>query len=245
MCNKVELEKGERIEDLGCNNLKIIQNKDYYTFTCDSVILANFLKIKPREIAVEIGAGSGVVSILASAKNKPKKIVMFEIQEELQKLCEKNIILNNLSNLLELKKDDVLNFNKYFEKGSIDVVFSNPPYFAVDENLGNEVRKIARQEIKLNLENLIKVSSEMLKYKGRLYLVYPAERMCELVFVCMKNNLAIKKMFFTDNGKGKITLVVIEALKGGKDKVKILPTLKTNTEDGKFLEELKTRKFLS
>ena len=90
MCNKVELEKGERIEDLGCNNLKIIQNKDYYTFTCDSVILANFLKIKPREIAVEIGAGSGVVSILASAKNKPKKIVMFEIQEELQKLCEKN-----------------------------------------------------------------------------------------------------------------------------------------------------------
>ena len=43
----MELEKGERLEDLG-DNLKIIQNKNLYTFTSDSVVLANFLKIKPK-----------------------------------------------------------------------------------------------------------------------------------------------------------------------------------------------------
>lgn len=80
----MELEKGERLEDLG-DNLKIIQNKALYTFTSDSVVLANFLKIKPKESAVEIGGGSGVISILATAKNKFKKIKIFEIQEKLQK----------------------------------------------------------------------------------------------------------------------------------------------------------------
>ena len=43
------LETGERIEDLQFEGLKIIQNKNLYSFTSDSVILANFLKIKPKE----------------------------------------------------------------------------------------------------------------------------------------------------------------------------------------------------
>ena len=64
----------ERIEDLQCDGLKIIQDNELYSFTSDSVILANFLKFKPNDIAVEIGAGSGVISILAQAKNKLKKI---------------------------------------------------------------------------------------------------------------------------------------------------------------------------
>ncbi len=240
----LKLEGNERIEDLECNNLKIIQNKDYYTFTSDSVILANFLKIKPKEIAVEIGGGSGVVSILASAKNNFKKIKIFEIQEKLQKICEKNIILNNLSEKIELIKDDIKNYKKYFPIGSIDVVFSNPPYFEIDKENKNEVRKIARQEVCLNLKDLIFLTNEMLKFGGRAYFVYSAERSCELIFECMKNSLAVKKMFFTDNGKGKTTLIVLEVVKGGKNKVKVLPTLKTNSENGEFLEDLKTRKFM-
>ena len=64
------LGEGERLEDLQCNGLKIIQNKNLYTFTSDSVILANFVKTKANDIAVEIGAGCGVISILAQAKNK-------------------------------------------------------------------------------------------------------------------------------------------------------------------------------
>ena len=50
-----------------------------------------------------------------------------------------------------------------------------------------------------------------------------------------------KKMFFTENGKGKVVLVVIEAVKGGKWGVSVMPQLTTNDRDGKFLEELTTK----
>lgn len=220
----MDLEKGERLEDLGCNNLKIIQNKNLYTFTSDSVILANFLKIKSKESAVEIGGGSGVISILATAKNKVKKIKIFEIQENLQKLCEKNIKINNLNDVLELIADDVRNFKKYVEVGSQDVVFSNPPYFLVDKT-ENSVRKFARQEVFLNLKDLIKISSQMLKYGGRFYLIYPASRLCELIYECEKNDIKIKKLFFTENKNKVVNLVVIEGRKNGSDGVQILPTI--------------------
>ena len=220
----MDLEKGERLEDLGCNNLKIIQNKNLYTFTSDSVILANFLKIKSKESAVEIGGGSGVISILATAKNKVKKIKIFEIQENLQKLCKKNIKINNLNDVLELIADDVRNFKKYVEVGSQDVVFSNPPYFLVDKT-ENSVRKFARQEVFLNLKDLIKISSQMLKYGGRFYLIYPASRLCELIYECEKNDIKIKKLFFTENKNKVVNLVVIEGRKNGSDGVQILPTI--------------------
>ncbi len=240
---EVVLLEGERLEDLQCGGMKIIQNKNLYCFTSDSVILANFIKIKSSETAVEIGGGCGVVSILASVKNKFKKIKIFEIQEKLQKICEKNIILNRLSEKIELISDDIKNYRKYLQDGSVDVAFSNPPYFEVDEFSGEETKKIARQEVCLNLEQLISVSSKMLKFGGRFYCTYPAERSAELLAKCYNYNLAVKRMFFTENGKGKFTLVVVEAVKGGKHRVKILPNLVTNTEDGEFLEELKTRKF--
>ena len=233
----------ERVEDLECNGLKIIQNKSLYTFTSDAVILANFVMLKAKETAVEIGGGSGVISILLSAKNNFKSIKIFEIQEKMQKLCEKNIILNNLSEKLELICDDVKNFKRYIDAGSVDVVFSNPPYFPVTNFEMNEVKKVAKEEVCLTLQELISCASAMLKYGGRFYVVYKAERLAELVCACEKKQLKLKKMFFTENGKGAIKLVVAEFHKGGGDGVKILPNLVTNKEDGEFLEELKTRKF--
>ena len=142
----------------------------------------------------------------------------------LQKLCKKNIKINNLNDVLELIADDVRNFKKYVEVGSQDVVFSNPPYFLVDK-AENSVRKFARQEVFLNLKDLIKISSQMLKYGGRFYLIYPASRLCELIYECEKNDIKIKKLFFTENKNKVVNLVVIEGRKNGSDGVQILPTI--------------------
>lgn len=236
------LDSDERLEDLQCGDLKIIQNKNLYTFTSDSVILANFVKLKAKENAVEIGGGSGVVSILVSAKNKFNSIKIFEIQKELQQICEKNLKLNNLQDKIKLIKDDIKNYKKYLD--ACDVVYSNPPYFKVSDSNENMVKKIAKQEVMLSLDDFVKISSKILKFGGRFYCTYPAERACELIVKCNENNLQIKKMFFTENGKGVVNLVVVEAVKGGKFGVKVLPNLITNKSDGEFLEELKTKKFL-
>lgn len=232
----------ERIEDLQYQGLKIIQNKDYYTFTSDSVILANFLRAKKSDVCVEIGAGCGVISILFMAKQEPKKIFAFEIQPQLQDLCEKNLKLCGLEKI-ELVKDDVENFEKYITKASVDIVFSNPPYFKPTNFAQNEVKKVAKEEIKLPLDRLCLLASKMLKEGGAFYCVYPSERACELICECDKNRLKVKELFFTENGAKKVKLVVIKAVKGGKDGVKVFPNLVTNDQNGDYLEILHTKNF--
>lgn len=235
----------ERLEDLQCNGLKIIQNKDLYCFSSDSVVLANFVKAKANDRAVEIGTGCGVISVLVQAKNAIGKIFAFEIQPEMADLARKNIGLNNLENKIEIIEDDVNNFEKYLERESVDLVFSNPPFFKETNFAQSKIKKIAKEEVCLNCESLVKVVSKMLKFGGRFYCCFASDRVCELVSLCQNNNLKIKELFFTENGKGEVKLAVIKAVKGGKDGVKVFPNLVTNEKDGKYLEKLTTKNFIS
>lgn len=98
----VVLEEGERIEDLQCKGLKIIQNKNFYTFTSDSVILANFINLKKTDRCVEIGTGCGVIPVLVSAKTSFDKIYAFELQNEMARLAEKNVLLNKLEDKVSI-----------------------------------------------------------------------------------------------------------------------------------------------
>lgn len=239
----MKLEKGERLEDLQCKGLKIIQNKDFYTFTSDSVILANFIDTKRKDKCVEIGCGCGVISILLSAKKEFQNITTFELQKDLAMLAQKNISLNNLNDKINVINEDVRNFNRHIEKGSVDVCFSNPPYMLGGDENKNNIRDIARHEKSLPLQDLTKSASQMLRFGGKFYLVYTAERTAELIQALMSNNLEPKRMFFTSNGKGRVVLVVIEAVKGGKHGIKILPELVTNEENGEYIEKLHTKYF--
>ena len=241
----VRLEKDERIEDLQCKNLRIIQNKNYYTFTSDSVILANFIKLKKSDVCAEIGTGCGVIPILLSAKTEFDKVYAFELQDEMARLAEKNVLFNDLEDKIVVVSDDVRNFRQHFNAESFDVVFSNPPYMRGDTaRNANSVIDKARHDECLPIGDLCKTAYSMLKFGGRFFVVYSASRSAELIYTLMENNLEPKKMFFTENGKGKIVLVVIEAVKGGKHGVEVLPQLQTNDAKGDYLELLRTKYFV-
>lgn len=241
---EVEILKDERVEDLDCQGLKIIQNKNFYTFTSDSVILANFIKLNKNDECVEIGTGCGVISVLLSAKTQFKKIYAFEVQNEMAKLAEKNIRFNDLQEKITIISDDVRNYKQHLQDKMLDVVFSNPPYLKKDTSLNkNVVKNIARHEENLSLKDLCKTASKMLKFGGKFFVIYTATRTAELICGLVENNLEPKRMFFTNNGKGRVVLVVIEAVKGGRHGIEVLPELETNDLDGNYLKTLQTKYF--
>lgn len=237
------LEEGERLEDLQCNNLKIIQNKNLYCFTSDSVILANTICTKPKDVVVEIGAGCGVISILVQAKNALQKIIAFEVQPQMAALASKNVLLNNLQNI-EVVCDDIKNYEKHIAKGKANVVFCNPPYFKPTKFEQTGCNKIAKEEVLLNMDDLCRYASEILKDGGSFYVCEPAERCSELVCTLQKYALATKEIFFTENGKGQVKTVFVKAVKGGKFGTKVKPNLITNDPNGDYLETLHTKNFL-
>lgn len=235
----MDLSPNERIDDLQFANLKIIQDKTKYCFTSDSAILANFVKAKKSDLVCEIGTGTGVISILLSKKQNPKKIVGFEIQESAANLAKRNVLLNNLENQIEIVNAPIQEFSKFVKAESFDIVVSNPPYTKISKSgfvSKSEEEAISKHEVCLNLAELTNCAKKLLRFGGKFYVVYDAKRSAELIFKLKQNNLEPKKMFFTSpSEKSKPVLVLIEAVKGGKEGIEVFPTLITNDENGNYL----------
>lgn len=206
------------------NGISIYQSDSYYKFTQDAVLLAKFCNIKHSDNVLELCAGSGVISFYAYSLCNFNHLYFNEIQPEMCEIIEENIKFNGFKrkskifncNLKDLKLSD-------FPK-SLDVIICNPPYQKVnDKSLINERREIAiaRHEIEATLEDIIKKSSELLKDKGRLYLVHIASRVTEIIIYCAKYNMQVKRMKFIFNGEKEAYLVLIEAVKGAQIGVRV------------------------
>lgn len=229
-----------RLDNLNLDGLEIYQYYDGYNFTSDSVLLANFVKAKKSDICLEIGTGGGVVSILVNYKNKPKKIYAFEIQKKYCDLANLNINHNNMQNIIEVINDGIQNYKQYGIE-NVDVIFCNPPYFKKDVSIKNKNKEIAicKYEDCLTLNELIDCSSKLLKYGGKFFIVYPAERVSELICTMSYNKLEPKKMFFVQPTQNKnANTVLIECVKNGKKGIRVLPTLITNNLDGEYVQTI-------
>ena len=123
----------ERLEDLQFEGLKIYQDDKGYCFTSDSVLLANYAKFIAGSKVVEFCAGSGVISILLSKKQKPRSIHAFEIMEKPYKLFKKSVEYNNLEDKVFPINDKLENAVNLLGRGFADVVVCNPPYLKTDE----------------------------------------------------------------------------------------------------------------
>lgn len=225
----------DRIEYLDYD-LKIYQNPNLYTFTSDSVLLAKFVKAKAGETVVDLGTGSGVIAIYLTSSTKAKKIIGVELQTDLAEMARRSVSLNKLEDKVE-----ILNMNMKELNIQADVIVSNPPYKKAGAILNDNIsRAIARHEIEINLEDLIKVVKKNLKFGGKFYISYDANRTAELIFELKKNGLEPKSLFYTYSQNGKeASLVFIKAVHGGKPSIKVLKPIITNNESGKYIENLK------
>lgn len=115
--NKIKIKPQERLDDLGIKNLKIIQNKEWFCFGIDSVILANYAKkIKKNATVLDLGTGTGIIPTLLCGKTQLKKVVGVEIQKEVVEMAKRSIEYNNLEDKFEIICDSILNVPKSLRK---------------------------------------------------------------------------------------------------------------------------------
>src|SRR6056297_2934564 len=131
----IDLNDGERIEDLQCKGLKIIQNQDWFCFGMDSVLLANYCDLKDNEEVVDLGTGTGIIPILIYGKNNIKKIYGIEVQKEVAEMAQRSIILNKIQESVEIFNINIKDYRKFLKKNHFDSVITNPPYIKTSNNL--------------------------------------------------------------------------------------------------------------
>jgi len=206
------------------NGIAVYQSDNYYKFTQDAIMLAKFCNIKRSDDVLELCAGSGVISFYAYSLSPFSHLYFNEIQKEMCEIIEENIAFNGFKRRSKVYNCNLKDLHLTDFKKHLDVIVCNPPYFKVDST-GKTNEKyeiaIARHEIEATLEDIISKSSELLKDKGRLYMVHLASRSMELAILCHKYKMEIKRMKFIFNGDKEAYLVLIEAIKNAKSGVRI------------------------
>ena len=226
---------------LAHKNMKIIQRRDMFNFSLDTVLLANFCTInKDIKEIVDFGTNNAAIPLLLSRRTD-KKIVGIEIQEEAVALAKKNITLNELNHQIEVKHTDIYEYVKNASKAQL--VVCNPPFFKVDEesNLNeNEFLTIARHEIKIDLEGIIASAARILDNKGRFAMVHRPDRMIEILNIMQKYDIEPKRIRFVYPKTNKEShVLLVEGLYKGKKGIKIEPPLYAHNEDGSYSDEVK------
>lgn len=223
------------LNDLLNYDLKIYQNIDAFKFSIDSVLLAEFVDINFRDKnIIDLCTGNAPIPMILSTKFS-KNIVGIEIQESIYNLGVKSVEHNKIDNIT-LYNEDVKDIVDLFDY-KFDIITCNPPYFKYNKdsvtNL-NSLKAIARHEIKVTLEDIISISSKLIRDSGSLYLVHRCDRFVEILDKLKKYNFGLRKIQFVyDNMKSNSCFLLIEAKYNCKDDLKVLRPLYID----KYLEE--------
>ena len=206
----------------------IAQPEDGYRHSIDPILLAGMTPLETDDrIILDFGTGCGIIPILLANRYPDRKFFGIEIQEELYGFAEKNVISSGFSKQITLLHRDI-NSLSGTDIPQADLILSNPPYKAIGSGRvcpGNS-RAIARHEIAITLDSLVSNASKRLKPQGRFAVIFPAQRLTELICTLRTHNLEPRQMRMIHPLAGKdAKLVMIWATKGGGQGLKILAPL--------------------
>ena len=221
----------------------IYQNDDYFTFSLDSVLLANFVTIKLSDKKIiDFCCGNGPIPMLMSFRTKAR-IFGVELQKEIYELGCDSINENGMDSQIELFNMDVNSIPYKFDAESMDIVTCNPPYFKYQNDSlvnHNSVKTIARHEIMLKLEDVLKNAKYILKNGGTFAMVHRPDRMIDIFNLMQKYDIEPKRMRLVYPKISKeANILLIEGIKNGKSGLKVLSPLYIHNEDGGYVLEIK------
>ncbi|QQE74540.1 tRNA1(Val) (adenine(37)-N6)-methyltransferase [Brevibacillus composti] len=237
----VPLYESERIDDLLTHEMKIIQSHEVFCFSMDAVLLARFASVPKRGRVLDMCTGNGAIPLIMTTRSPEAVFEGIEIQPRLYDMASRNVQLNGLQERLTMHLGDVKEAVGLFGYGKFDLITCNPPYMPAasgEQNL-SEHFAIARHEILLSLEDVIRVGSQLLKNGGKLALVHRSTRLIDIVTLMRTYHIEPKRMRLVyPRRDAEPNMVLIEGIRNGKPELRIQPPLIVYENGEEYCEEL-------
>lgn len=233
--------QGERIDDLLSPSFQIIQHQQQFCFSMDAVLLANFIQIKKTEYMIDLGTGSGVIPLLVAGRQQPRRIIGLEIQGELADMARRSVALNGLNEQISIEEMDLKQAANLLGQGIADVVSANPPYRQLLSGRKNplDTVAIARHEVCCTLEDVIKAASQLLKFRGRFYMVHLAERLTDIFYYARMYQMEPKRLRSVHSFGGEAAkLILVQMVKGAKPSLELMAPLTIYDQPGRYTDEV-------
>ncbi len=227
----------ETLDSLSIGDLQLLQAEDGYRYSLDPVLLARFVNVKNLSRIVDLGAGSGILSLLLASLSDVEELIGIEIQSELAERSKKNVQLNGFQDRVHILQRDIRNIRDVIPADSVDLVVSNPPYRQPGSGRisPNNERASARHELAGGLEDFIAAASWLLKKGGSFAVIYLVERLPELMMKMIAMGIEPKRLRMVHPRQGEVAkMVLLEGRKGGRPGLTVENPLYiyTNTNNG-------------
>ena len=221
----ITLGQDERLDEVN-EGLRLIQRTNGLTYGTDAYLLAAYVTPAPGALCVDLGSGSGIISLLLAQRNRVARVVAVEIQEPFAALIERNATINGLQHRVCSVCADVREMTQ-MRLGAIlgesqgraaDIVVCNPPYMRADSGQRNEhdEKFLARHEVCGDVNDFCVAAARLLRFGGRFYIVYRPDRMVDLISALRQNGLEPKRMTMVHaDEQSAPCMMLVEARLGG------------------------------
>lgn len=232
----------ETVDEILNGRLKIRQSRQGYRFNLDSLILAHFVSLKSRTVNLDLGCGNGIIALVLAGRHPQSRWNGLEVQPKLASLAGKNVAQNGLQRRVIIDTGDAQDIKKIYEPSSFDNIVFNPPYRKINSGRINPLpeKAIARHEISGSLSCFLLAARYALKPGGRVFTIYPAQRMVELISLFRGKKIEPKRMklVFSDTESDAV-FVLVEGRSGSREELKIEAPLFIYQEPQKYTQDMK------
>lgn len=226
----MQLRENECAETLFGDKI-IIQNRELYRFTSDSILLSRFARAKCGDTVADFCAGCGAVGYHFACLNpRIKSLTLFEMQPALCDMARRTAEANGMAAVVV--EGRVQDIPASFD-GAFSLILCNPPYERGGfDNLAYE-KAVCRKEITVTLDEIARAAARCLKFGGRFALVNRADRLAEVCYTLKKYNLEVKRVqFVKGTPTAKPYLLMAEAVKGGRPSTEVLEAFVNTQANG-------------
>ncbi|WP_300673642.1 methyltransferase [Soonwooa sp.] len=186
----------------------INQDDAVFRVGTDAVLLGSLANPEDAKSALEVGSGTGIVSLMLAQRFFGLNILAIDINESAVDLTNQNFIESPFSARLKVSQSD---FKSFESEEKFDFIFSNPPYFEANDSSKDVV---ARQKVELDFQDLIQNANRLLTEQGRFSVIIPSQDEIVFVALCKKENLHLqRKVSIKGIEGGEVRRVILDFTK--------------------------------
>jgi len=200
----------------------------------DAMVLGAFAEATKNDSLLDIGAGTGVLSLMLNQKEKLKKITVIELDADACIDLEENLNQSPFETPFTIFQQD---FTAWNTTEKFDTIISNPPFYKKTFTAQQtESRWLARNEENLPFEILIKKVAKLLSENGQFWFIIPIQYAEEIILLAKDERLNLKQRINIFGKPNQPTRTILAWTKKTENKP-IEKSFTIRNEDGKYTDE--------
>ena len=169
---------------------RIHQDRCAMKISTDAVLLGALAEAVSPSSILDVGAGTGVISLMLAQRFQHAVITGVELDEDAAEQAAENFRESPFTDRLSMIN---VRFQDFKANDQFDLIVSNPPYFPDHLKSKDAKRNQALHTDALSFEELLQKTGELLKEDGQIWIILPPRQMADFTDLARKSGLYPKR----------------------------------------------------